>query len=359
MPSSLPSSADDYKAPAGMALTEAAWDAALTSVGARLRALEAVRADFEALIALGTGQALEVIAANVGPQLDAIRATIDQLTADAALAEDIVAAINSGSIPASVVAETAARIWLTPTLRDSWNAKQPGDPTLTALAALTVAADRMIYATAPDAFAVAPLTAIARNLLAAATATAMREVMGAAEDEAVTTALGLRLRFDAAQVLTSPQRTQARDNLGLGDAALATIGTAEGNVVALDGPSRLPSLDGSQLANVVPAIPIRAFATFKWTGTAVEILASAGIASITRNGVGDYTVTFTEAMPSAHYAVTGSIAAAGGSWLLSPLSPSGLGAPSLMTTTQVRVAVYAYGGGFADPTYAAIQIVGG
>ncbi len=359
MSSSLPSPTDDYKAPPAMALTEAAWDAALTSVGARLRALEAVRADFEALIALGTGQALEVIAANVAPQLGAVRATLDQLTADAAAAEDIVAAINSGSIPASVIEETAARIWLTPALRDAWNAKQSGHATLTALAATVLAADRLIYATGPSAMATSPLTLLARNLLGGATAAAMRTTLGAAAAESVADALAQRLRVDAEQPLTTTQQARGRDNLGLGSAATATIGAGAGEILVLDEGGRLPAVDGSQVTGVIPAIPIRAYATFKWTGSAIEILASAGIDTIVRNGVGDYTVTFAAPMPSAHYAISSAVAAAGGSWLLSPYSASGVGAPALMTTTQVRLVVYAYGAGFADPTYASFQIVGG
>jgi hypothetical protein len=359
MSSSLPSPIDDYKAPAAMALTEATWDAALTSVGARLRALEAVRSDFEALIALGTGQALEVIAANVAPQLEAVRATIDQLTADAAAAEDIVAAINSGSIPASVIAETAARIWLTPTLRDAWNGKQPGDPTLSALAALETVADRLVYASGADTFAVSPLTALARTLLGRATGAEMLETLGAAASEATATALAKRLRFDDAQTLTADEKTRARSNLGLGTASVRDVGTVADSVVVLGPEGELPEVDGSKVTGVIPAIPIRAYAAFKWSGTAVEILASANIASIVRTGVGDYTITFAAPMPSAHYAISSAVAAAGGSWLLSPYSASGVGAPALMTTTQVRLVVYAYGAGFADPAYASFQIVGG
>ena len=43
----------------------------------------------------------------------------------------------------------------------------------------------------------------------------------------------------------------ARSNLGLGTAATQTIGIAANNVVQLDGTSRLPAVDGSQLTGVV------------------------------------------------------------------------------------------------------------
>lgn len=123
MSSSLPSPNNDYAAPAGMQLSRAAWDAALVSIGQRLRAMEAISADFEELIQVGTSQALAVIATNVEPQLVAVDAAVARLTADVAAAEDVIQAILIGSIPASVVTETAVRIWLTPAMRDAWNAQ--------------------------------------------------------------------------------------------------------------------------------------------------------------------------------------------------------------------------------------------
>ena len=42
---------------------------------------------------------------------------------------------------------------------------QPNDSTLAALAAITTAADQLVYATGPDAFATSPLTSFARSLL--------------------------------------------------------------------------------------------------------------------------------------------------------------------------------------------------
>lgn len=48
----------------------------------------------------------------------------------------------------------------------------------------------------------------------------------------------------------------------------------------------------------------KAWVNFNGTGT-VAIRASGNVSSITDNGVGDYTVNFTNAMPDANYAVTG------------------------------------------------------
>lgn len=49
----------------------------------------------------------------------------------------------------------------------------------------------------------------------------------------------------------------------------------------------------------------RAWVNFNGTGT-VAIRAAGNVSSITDNGVGDYTVNFTTAMPDANYAVDGS-----------------------------------------------------
>lgn len=59
-----------------------------------------------------------------------------------------------------------------------YNNGQPLDATLTALAGLTVAADKVIYATGADAFTTATLTTFARTLLDDANAGAARTTLG-------------------------------------------------------------------------------------------------------------------------------------------------------------------------------------
>lgn len=65
------------------------------------------------------------------------------------------------------------------TISDIGVAVQAYDVTLTALAALVTAADKLIYATGADAFATTTLSAYARTLLADADAATMRATLGA------------------------------------------------------------------------------------------------------------------------------------------------------------------------------------
>lgn len=70
-----------------------------------------------------------------------------------------------------------------------------------------------------------------------------------------------------------------------------------------DGVITAAELDGAQSGSA-PIYAARAWVNFTGTGT-VAIKASGNVSSITDNGTGDYTVTFTTAMPNTNYAVTG------------------------------------------------------
>ncbi|QDP59397.1 MAG: putative fiber protein [Prokaryotic dsDNA virus sp.] len=94
---------------------------------------------------------------------------------------------------------------------------QPLDAGLTSISGLTTAADKLIYTTASDTYAVASLTSYGRTLVSTNDAGA------------------------------------ARSALGLGTAATQDVGTTANDVVQLDGSSRLPAVDGSQLTNLPTA----------------------------------------------------------------------------------------------------------
>lgn len=62
---------------------------------------------------------------------------------------------------------------------------QPIDPTLTALAGVTTAANKLIYATGSDAFSTTDLTGFARTILDDADAATVRSTIGAMSEPAV------------------------------------------------------------------------------------------------------------------------------------------------------------------------------
>ncbi len=110
--------------------------------------------------------------------------------------------------------------------------KQPLDATLTAFAALVVAANKLVYATGADAFALADFTAAARTLLAATTTAAQRSAIGLGSADAVEFA---NVRVDSAGLgsYTVPSLRSGPYQSGLshiGDYGLALI--ANGTILA-------------------------------------------------------------------------------------------------------------------------------
>jgi hypothetical protein len=80
----------------------------------------------------------------------------------------------------------------------------------------------------------------------------------------------------------------------------------------------------------------RAWVNFNGTGT-VAIRASGNVSSITDNGVGDYTVNFTTAMPDVNYSLIGTTSINSGgnfAWSLNPRED--MTSPAPYTTTGCR-----------------------
>jgi hypothetical protein len=97
--------------------------------------------------------------------------------------------------------------------------------------------------------------------------------------------------------------------LGNGTSALSgnlvAPGTS-GNVLTSDGTtwkSSAPQIGITTTTGSAPYYGARAFVNFD--GTNGSIRASANVSSVTRNSAGDYTITFTTAMPDANYTVVG------------------------------------------------------
>lgn len=102
----------------------------------------------------------------------------------------------------------------------------------------------------------------------------------------------------------------------------------------------LQAVAGGALAAIADLVngTARAWINFNGTGTPA-IRASYNVSSITDNGVGDYTINFTTALPDANYTMAGSCSTS--SVLHGPTLHAAAisSAPTLMTTTQCRVYV--------------------
>lgn len=88
-------------------------------------------------------------------------------------------------------------------------------------------------------------------------------------------------------------------------------------------------------AGAAPLYPARARVSFNGSGT-VAITDSGNVSSITDNGLGDYTVNFTTAMPNADYQWCGNAKATSGGYVYSVYRPSGA---SVKTTAALQIAI--------------------
>jgi hypothetical protein len=136
----------------------------------------------------------------------------------------------------------------------------------------------------------------------------------------------------------------ARTNLGLGTMATqaaSAVSITGGTVAAatLTGDVAAARITGALNASgSAPIYAARAWVNFDATGT-ISIRASGNVSSIADNGVGNYGINFTTAMPDANYAMAGSVTGNFGGSSVAVLS---------LGTTIIEVSA-SYDGGAIDP----------
>lgn len=100
-----------------------------------------------------------------------------------------------------------------------------------------------------------------------------------------------------------------------------------------------PNIDSAQFATVsgtAPIYPCRAWVNFNGTTASPSTIRGSGnVTSVTKNGTGDYTVNFTNAMPDANYS-TVALFGNGNTVSVAPVSDIG----ATPTTSAVRVLSY-------------------
>lgn len=106
----------------------------------------------------------------------------------------------------------------------------------------------------------------------------------------------------------------------------------------------LGSLEGS-----APAYACRAWVNFNGTGT-VAIRASGNVSSITDNGVGQYSVSFSTAMPDANYVCN--VTPMSGGYM----GGSGNSGGGEYSTTSVKVGCVVDSGTWADSIFMSVSV---
>jgi hypothetical protein len=159
----------------------------------------------------------------------------------------------------------------------------------------------------------------------------------------------IKLQGDVSGELTISAPAVAGTNTLTLPASTGTLATTA------DIPAGYTDTDALTLFNASGSAPVyacRAWVNFNGTGT-VAIRDSGNVSSITDNGLGDYTVTLTTAMPDTNGTVVGAAVETVGSYS----GGQRVVVPSFASVSTIRAGVTFQNGGGADCPYVGIQVI--
>lgn len=197
--------------------------------------------------------------------------------------------------------------------------------------------DKSVALSVLKAFAVSSITAASETVSGIAELATTAEATAGTDDLRIMTPLKTK---QSIQTFAPPETVAST--------AESQAGTNNTNFIT---PLRMR--EGFNASGSAPVYACRAWVNFNGTGT-VAIRASGNVSSITDNGVGDYTVNFTTAMPDANYSVGGYISSPGAASNGFGLS----GRTALPAAGSIRINTELVGAGLsaADFTSVSIQV---
>lgn len=353
-----PNRSNDYQLPSWppTALNRDLWNAVLLDIALRLKAREALEPTFEDLIEQGTQASLDYIQVNVGPQLAALQAAIEDA---AERIEDIIVegtAPNSAKLGGQLPAYFATAQALLDGLALKTDDADFEARTRAVVAELTGNAPAALDTIYELAAAIGNDPNIRQTLLNAI-ALKLDKAGGTVGSILVETAhptVGLKqtasgspagtayLHVDGMAIgfLDGGAQWIFRVNLATGAAWLKGIGDLATYIGTQANAARDAAIAGGS---------VKAWVTFNGTGTPA-ISASKNVSSIVDNGVGNYGINFTTPLIDTNYAVSTSANASGGAGRLS--SPT-----ATRTTSQVGILVYNVGGSPQDQDIISVMVV--
>ncbi len=238
------------------------------------------------------GQVATSLALVIGTDTQAWDANLDQIAALAPTDNNFI--VGNGSAWA-LETPSAVRTSLGLVIGTDVQAEDAG---LTSIAGLTTLADRMIYTTASDVYAVTTFTSAGRNLIDDANTAAQRTTLGLVIGTDVQADLDVPSQAEAEAGTATTERVWTAQRVGQAVAALETT-VAQATQSAIEAETNENTYAPPDLVKHNPGVA-KAWLKFDKSGT---VNASQNISSVTDTGAGNWNPNLTTPFSSADYAI--------------------------------------------------------